>query len=73
MAHAANSSDHGAGIFARLADGFQVIREKLERRRVFVETRAELQALSNAELSDIGLTRTGITRAALEVAYGKRI
>lgn len=52
---------------------FAALREGLQRYRVFTRTRRELNELSSRELADLGLSRSGITRAALEAAYGKDV
>lgn len=54
----------GRGLLARL-------REALQRRQLFTRTMRELNGLTTRELSDLGLTRSMITRVALEAAYGK--
>ena len=47
------------------------VRLSLRRRKVFRQTMRELNALSTRELADLGLSRSMITRIALEAAYGK--
>ncbi len=58
-----------------LADRFAAlvksVRESLRRRNVFLATKRELNQLSNRELADLGISRSMITRIALEAAYGK--
>lgn len=56
----------GQGLVARL-------REALQRRTVYNRTVRELNALTTRELADLGMTRSMITRVALEAAYGKRV
>lgn len=56
----------GQGLLARL-------REALHRRNVYTRTLRELNALTTRELADLGMTRSMITRTALEAAYGKRV
>ncbi|RUS60083.1 DUF1127 domain-containing protein [Pseudorhodobacter sp. E13] len=46
-------------------------KEALHRRRVYNQTVSELRALSTRELNDLGISRSMITRIALEAAYGK--
>jgi len=58
------SARTGTGIFARLKDA-------LQRRAIYNSTMRELNALTTRELSDLGLSRSMITRVALEAAYGK--
>lgn len=71
MAYVNSSRATSYGIFDRTAAIVKSIRVGLERRRVFKQTVRELQALSNRELADLGLTRGMITRVANEAAYGK--
>ncbi|MDP2086540.1 MAG: DUF1127 domain-containing protein [Gemmobacter sp.] len=56
----------GQGFVARL-------REALHRRKLYTRTLRELNGLTTRELSDLGLTRSMITRVALEAAYGKAV
>lgn len=45
--------------------------EAQEKRATYRRTMRELSDLSNRELADLGLHRSGIRRVALESAYGK--
>lgn len=54
----------GRGLIARFSAA-------LERRRVYYRTARELNNLTTRELADLGLSRSMITRVALEAAYGK--
>lgn len=56
----------GKGFLANLFDAYA-------RRKVYTNTVRELSGLSGRELSDLGLSRSGIRRAALEAAYGKNV
>lgn len=61
----------GAGIVDRLValkNDYAVYRAK---RRVFRTTFEELNALSNRELADLGMSRSEIKRVAYEAAYDK--
>jgi uncharacterized protein YjiS (DUF1127 family) len=58
------SARTGNGIVARLKDAIQ-------RRMVYSRTLSELNALTTRELNDLGMSRSMITRVALEAAYGK--
>ena len=42
-----------------------------QRRRVYVQTVAELEALSDRDLADLGLHRSMISAVAKDAAYGK--
>jgi len=67
-ANASHTADFG------LAGRFNAIKntliERAARYRVYRETQAELENLSNRELNDLGLSRAGIKAVALEAAYG---
>jgi uncharacterized protein YjiS (DUF1127 family) len=54
----------------RISDLIAQFRTARARRRTFNETRRELSALSPRELEDIGITRSMITRVAMEAAQG---
>jgi uncharacterized protein YjiS (DUF1127 family) len=67
-ANATHTADFGlAGRFTAIKNSLV---ERVARNRVFRETQAELQSLSNRELNDLGLSRSGIKAIALEAAYG---
>lgn len=55
-------------LFARLVQGVQLA---TQRRRVYVQTLTELRALSDRDLSDLGLHRSAIQAVAKSAAYGK--
>jgi uncharacterized protein YjiS (DUF1127 family) len=44
----------------------------MARRKVYRQTYKELNALSNYELKDMGLSRAAVEQIALEAAYGKK-
>lgn len=69
MAYASTTAHPAAGLSAKglIAD----FREALARRRVYRRTLNELHGLSGRELADLGISRSMITRVALEAAYGK--
>lgn len=67
-ANASHTSDYGlVGRFTAIKNSLV---ERAARYRVFRETQAELESLSNYELNDLGLSRSGIKSIALEAAYG---
>ncbi|QPH52681.1 DUF1127 domain-containing protein [Pontivivens ytuae] len=45
--------------------------EAFEKRRLFNRTVSELDALTSAELNDLGLSRANIRSVAYEAVYGK--
>jgi len=67
MAHAINLNAYAParpGLVARL-------RTALADHREFTRTRDELAAMSDAELSDIGLSRHNVRDVAYEAVYGR--
>jgi uncharacterized protein YjiS (DUF1127 family) len=70
MAHAINLNAYAyyaerPGIFARLRQAFADHRE-------YLATYDELNALSDRELADIGLSRWNVREVAREATYGNR-
>ena len=57
------------------ADRLVVLRDAalaaIAQRRTYLRTVAELNALTDRELADLGISRLGITEIAHEAAYGK--
>jgi uncharacterized protein YjiS (DUF1127 family) len=65
MAHAITFNDFAApatGLFARL-------RQAVAAHRVYLETRSELNALTDRELADLGISRLNIADVAYQAAY----
>lgn len=60
-----------SGLMTRIADKLSGLRLMIARRRIYMQTVRELDALSARELSDLGILRGDIRRLAAEVAYGK--
>ena len=60
---------------ATLSDQFATVRARMAdaaaRRKVYRTTLAELEALSDRDLNDLGLSRSMIKSVALDAAYGK--
>jgi uncharacterized protein YjiS (DUF1127 family) len=59
------------GALDRLAVLKDGIVTALQQRRVYARTVAELNALSDRELADLGMSRLSIPEIAREAAYGK--
>ena len=59
------------GLMDRLAVAKDIVLTAINQRRVYARTVAELNALSDRDLSDLGISRLGITEVAREAAYGK--
>ena len=57
-------SDRVVGLFA----GFSAA---VQRRRIYSQTLSELRALSDRELTDLGMSRSMIAEIARDAAYGK--
>ncbi|MBV7409343.1 DUF1127 domain-containing protein [Maritimibacter sp. DP1N21-5] len=61
-----------AGTFSdRVSAVFKAISEARAQRKVFNRTVAELRALDNRDLADLGISRAEIPFIAREAAYGK--
>ena len=60
-----------SGLMTRIADKLSGLHLMIARRRIYMQTVRELDALSARELSDLGILRSDIRRLAAEVAYGK--
>ena len=59
------------GLFDRLAVAKDAVLSAIQTRRVYARTVAELNSLTDRELSDLGISRLGIPEIAREAAYGK--
>jgi uncharacterized protein YjiS (DUF1127 family) len=71
MATTAFSTAAAAPLRDRLAALVSKIRTQYAQYRMFRTTVAELNSLSNRELSDLGISRSAIPGIATEAAYGK--
>jgi uncharacterized protein YjiS (DUF1127 family) len=71
MAYVNTTQSARSGLMARLAilkDGFATA---VQQRRIYARTVAELNALTDRELTDLGISRLAIPEIAHEAAYGK--
>jgi uncharacterized protein YjiS (DUF1127 family) len=59
------------GFADRLAMLRDTVLTAIAQRRTYLRTVAELNALTDRELADLGISRLGITEIAHEAAYGK--
>lgn len=66
-----SETTRGSGLFSALTAALSNLGDSWNRYRVFRTTYAELSALSDRELNDLGYGRSMITRLAYESAYGK--
>ena len=71
MAYANSIRAAGGSFTDRISSVAKSIRLTLARRRMFGQTLRELSALTDRELSDLGMHRADIRRIAAEAAYGK--
>lgn len=59
----------GHGVFSFFAP----LAERFAQYRLYVRTLNELSALNDATLADLGLSRSGLQRTALEAVYGPHV
>lgn len=59
------------GFADRLVMVRDLVLTAIAQRRTYLRTVAELNALTDRELADLGISRLGITEIAHEAAYGK--
>jgi uncharacterized protein YjiS (DUF1127 family) len=71
MAYANTTRAISVSFADRLSATLSVLRTAMQRRRVFAQTVNELKALSDRDLSDLGIHRSMIRVIAREAAYGK--
>jgi uncharacterized protein YjiS (DUF1127 family) len=71
MAYVNTTNIARKGFADRLALVKDAVLSAINQRRVYARTVAELNALTDRELADLGMSRLGITDIAREAAYGK--
>ncbi|MGB0960969.1 MAG: DUF1127 domain-containing protein [Halocynthiibacter sp.] len=71
MAHVNTVRTHDFGLLEGISSYFTALNASFAQYRAYRQTVAELSELSNRELADLGLSRSGIKRIALESVYGK--
>lgn len=71
MAYVNTNSIARKGFVDRLAYLKDLVLTAIAQRRVYTRTVAELNALTDRELVDLGISRLSITEIAREAAYGK--
>jgi uncharacterized protein YjiS (DUF1127 family) len=71
MAYANTNSIARKGFADRLASLKDAVLTAITQRRVYSQTVAELNALTDRELADLGISRLRIAEIAHEAAYGK--
>ena len=68
MAFTADSSFAKPAAFGGILTALNKLTETMQRRRVYRTTVNELSALSDRDLSDLGVTRASIRRLAMDAA-----
>lgn len=71
MAYVNSTLLAGNGLADRIAGLFKSIKLAAARRAVYDQTVRELDALTNRELADLGISRLNIQDVARAAAYGK--
>lgn len=71
MAYVTTNRIARKGFADRLALAKDAVLTAINQRRVYARTVAELNSLSDRDLSDLGISRLGIAEIAHEAAYGK--
>jgi uncharacterized protein YjiS (DUF1127 family) len=71
MAYATTTHIDRKGFLDRLTSLKDGVLTAINQRRVYERTVAELNALSDRDLTDLGISRLGIADIAREAAYGK--
>ena len=65
-----SSNRASVGFGDRIVAIFTVAGQAMQRRRTYLRTLRELNALDDRELTDLGLTRSDISNVAHQAAYG---
>ncbi len=71
IAHTHNAAAD-LGLAGRLMAAIQHMQENRARRVIYRQTVRELNALTNRDLADLGISRAMITRLAHEAAWGTK-
>lgn len=71
MAYVTTTRFARKGFADRLGSVKDFVLTVIAQRRVYARTVAELNSLTDRELTDLGISRLGITEIAREAAYGK--
>ena len=71
MADLTNSRRATAGLADRIAAFVADLRQTMRRRALYTRTLRELDALTDRELADLGISRLQIDDVARTAAYGK--
>ncbi len=71
MAYASTASFSSPSRARRPSGFFGTLKSAFAQRRLYAQTLAELNQLSDRELADLGISRLSIAQVAHEAAYGK--
>ena len=71
MAYVNTTRYAGKGLMDRLTVAKDVVLTAINQRRVYARTVAELNSMTDRELTDLGISRLGIVEIAREAAYGR--
>lgn len=71
MAYVSTNRIAPKGFAERLAAVKDSVVTAINQRRIYAQTVAELNSLSDRDLADLGISRLGIAAVAHEAAYGK--
>lgn len=71
MAYATETRTAGGSFAQKIAEFRGFVADRFAKYQVYRDTMGELNALSDRDLSDLGLTRGDVHRVAVEAAYGK--
>lgn len=71
MAHVLTGRRAGVSLIETLSNTLGALKAALARRAVYRRTVAELRALNDRDLADLGVHRSQIANLAHEAAYGK--
>ena len=69
MAYVNSSRSAQVNLSDRFSAMVKVVKDMIERRRVYNQTLFELNNLSDRDLSDLGISRASIAEVAREAAY----
>jgi len=70
MAYVSTNRIAGKSLMDRVAGLVDSAATYIQQRRVYAQTVAELNALTDRELADLGIARAAISEIAHEAAYG---
>lgn len=69
MAYVNTTTTHTSSLFARIGTAFDALATRYKKHRLYRETFDGLSALSNRELTDLGLNRSELRRVSREASH----